>query len=85
MTQKRIHFMHIEQGVPIPMPRDLSPEEQAAILAQAREEFDFAVGEAQYCELLHQRDLGLLVSSDNLLKRLEELVSLAGRDQKESA
>jgi hypothetical protein len=76
MATKKYRFLDIDdaikEGVPIPTPVDLTPEEEAAILAQAKAEYDEAASETELVELLRQRELGLLV----LEKEINELVRL---------
>jgi hypothetical protein len=75
MTSKKYEFLEIKEGVTIPTPRDLTPEEEAAILAQLKEEFDEATCEAELKELLRQQELGLLVPADELEKEINELAA----------
>jgi hypothetical protein len=82
MDPKKYKFTRIKDGIPIPVPRDLTKEEEMAILAQARMEFDPVASEAECRELLRQREQGLLVSAEELLDQLE---SLDGKSHRESA
>jgi hypothetical protein len=72
MEPKKYHFMEIKKGISIPIPRELTPEEEAAILAQAKEEFADLCSEKEWEELLRQRELGQLVSGEELLEKLEQ-------------
>jgi hypothetical protein len=76
MTPKEYRFLEIKEGVSIPTPRDLTPEEEAAILAEDRAEFDEAACEAELIELLRQRELGLLVSGDDLEGKIDKVTAL---------
>jgi hypothetical protein len=85
MEPKKFRLVEITVGVPIPVPRDLTPAEEAAILSQAKADFDPVASEAECRELLRLRDQGRLVSGEELLATLDELEALYRQDDKESA
>ncbi len=85
MDPNKIRFTEIKEGITIPVPRELSPEEEAAILAQAKAQFDPVASEAEWKELLRQREQGLLVSGEEVLAMLDELEALELKKRKESA
>jgi hypothetical protein len=87
-AKKKYRFLDIEDiknGVPFPEPKELTAEEEAEILAQAKEKIDPMLGEAEFAELLRQHELGLLVSGDELLAMLDELEPADDKPQEESA
>jgi hypothetical protein len=85
MEFKHIEFLEIKEGVQIPEPRDLTPEEEAAILHKAATEFDPLITEAECEELLRQSDQGLLVSGEEVLRIINELEAMEEKPRKESA
>jgi hypothetical protein len=84
MEYKNIRFVEIKEGVDIPEPRDLTPDEEAAILRKAKAEFDPIKSEAEFADLLRQHEQGLLVSGEELLKWIDELEASGGESHKES-
>jgi hypothetical protein len=85
MEFKDIRFLEIKEGVKIPEPRDLTPEEESAILHKAKTEFDPLITEAECEELLRQSEQGLLISGDELLRIIDELEGVEEKSHKESA
>ena len=73
MDRKKYRFLKIANGVTVPVPKELNQEEVAAILAQAKAEFDPLASEVECTELLKLREKGLLVSGDELQKKLEAM------------
>ena len=76
MEPNKFKFLEIKDVVNIPIPRELTKEEETAILAQARMEFDSATSEQEWKDLLRQREQGLLVSGEELLKKLDAMEAL---------
>lgn len=60
----------------------LTPEQEAAILADARAHFD-AVGEAELVELCKQYERGELIPFEDILEMTDELFADLGRNNRE--
>jgi hypothetical protein len=73
-------FLDIRAAASIPFPRQLTPDEEAEIIAQYKAQLDPAQLEAECKELLRLRDQGRLVSAEQVLDDLEDADS-----KKESA
>ncbi|MCI0684399.1 MAG: hypothetical protein L0Y71_19990 [Gemmataceae bacterium] len=70
MNIKLIDITQINGPIDIPEPRDLTPEEEAAIIARYKAERDPEQMEAEYKELLEQFHRGELVDATELLREI---------------
>lgn len=68
----------IGEGVVVPVPTELSPEEEAAILSAAKAEFDPIASEAECRELVGQLQQGRLVSAEDMLRTMERIEKFHG-------
>ena len=77
MATRKFRLVEIKPGAPLPelFTGELTPEEEAEILKMAKEAYDPVAGEAELKELLRQRELGLLVSDEELFRDLEAAVA----------
>ncbi len=71
MKVKLIDISQINGPIDIPEPRVLTPEEEAAIIAQYKAERDPVQMEAEYKELLEQFHRGELVDATELLREIK--------------
>jgi hypothetical protein len=64
-------------------PKELTQAEEAAIIARAKAEFDPLAAEAEFKELLVQYEQGLLISGDEVLARVDELIKKYEQEHEE--
>ena len=79
-NNKPILFIDIGEGISIPVPRELKPEEEAAIIAQYKAKLDLRKLESECKELLEQLEKGTLVSAEEVLRELEEMDARAPKE-----